>query len=154
MSKPSSSASSPCRTRPAPAAGSGNKNDAKLSSLPKSLTRCVLPHFQECQQFRPGSLEARIGAVLVESVGHQLFVDPAIAKDENAIGENQGFVHVVGDQKDGWTMTAMKLTDELVHLDSSDCVEGAERFVQQQQLRFPDECARQRNALRLSARQR
>ena len=77
----------------------------------------------------------------------------AAVHDRDAVAEADRFLHVVGDQQDGGGELALDRLEVVLRLGADQRVEGAERFVHQQQLRLGGERARDAHALLLSARQ-
>jgi hypothetical protein len=55
----------------------------------------------------------------------------ALPEDDHPIGEPDGLVDVMGDEEHCWLMASTELTDERLHLDPGQCVEGRERLVKQ-----------------------
>ena len=78
--------------------------------------------------------------------------DPAVAHDQDAVGERDRLVDVVGDEQHRGMVLPAQLADQVVHPDPGDRVQRGERLVEQDQLRFGHQGARQRHALRLTAR--
>jgi hypothetical protein len=60
----------------------------------------------------------------------------------------------VGDKQDGGRVPAAELLEQRVHPDPGQRVKRSEWLVEQQQLRLTNQCARQRDPLRLTAGQR
>jgi hypothetical protein len=71
-----------------------------------------------------------------------------------SIGQQDGFVDVVGHEQHGGAMTRTETLQERVHLDTGESVEGPKGLVQQHELRFSHERSSQRDALRLASRER
>src|ERR1700679_1244605 len=80
--------------------------------------------------------------------------DPAVFEDEDPVCEQNCLVDVVRHKQGCRLVTLAELLEQPVHLEAREGIERAERLVQQQQPRLPNEGPRQRNALRLTAGQR
>ena len=106
------------------------------------------------QQLRAEVDEPRI-ADPTRSVGVDRHVerDRPVGEHQHAVGEEQGLVDVVGDEQDRRLVPVPEALDENVHPDPGECVEGAERLVEQEQVGRADECPRQRDPLGLTARE-
>jgi elongation factor P--beta-lysine ligase len=101
-------------------------------------------------QFREQGFSKRCHCVL----GHHVLARyRTVAHYQRAIRERDRLVHIVRDQQNARTMPLDQLFDEPLHLDPGQRVECGEGFVQQQQARLLDERTRERDALRLAARQ-
>src|SRR5450631_4252323 len=65
--------------------------------------------------------------------------DLAVGQHEHPVRECQRLVHVVGDQQHGGLVALPQRQHQLMHADPGQRVQRAERFVQQQQARIPDQ---------------
>ena len=74
-------------------------------------------------------------------------------EDQHPVGQFDRLVHVMGDQQDAESVPAPQVEQQRPHGQPGERVQRAERLVEQQQLRFGHQCARQRNPLRLTAGQ-
>ena len=83
-----------------------------------------------------------------------LEIDDARAQDDDAIGEHDGFVDVVGDEQRREGLFLPEALDETLHADTRERVERAERLVEEQQAGLREQRAGERNTLLFSARQR
>jgi hypothetical protein len=77
--------------------------------------------------------------------------DCAVAHHEDAIGQRDGFVDIVGDEQDAGLMIGHQLADQLVHADTGERIERGKRLVEQQKLGLLHQRAGEGNALGLSA---
>jgi hypothetical protein len=90
------------------------------------------------------------GDVLFEGNVHH---EPALPQDQDAIGEAQGLLDVVGDQQDGWLVCPAEGRHQVLHLQAREGIERGERLVEEQQLRLANQGAGQGHPLGLAARQ-
>ena len=72
------------------------------------------------------------------------------AHDQDAIGQDDGFIHIVRHQQHPGAMPCQQLAHQGMHADAGECVEGGEGFIQQQQARLAHQGACQRHALGLA----
>jgi hypothetical protein len=79
---------------------------------------------------------------------------PPAVEDDDPVGQAYGLIDVMRHEHDRRLVGPPQPQHELVRLDPGERVEGAERLVQEQQLRLTDERAGQRDALTLPARER
>ena len=77
-------------------------------------------------------------------------LDLTLIHHRNSIGHGHGFLLIVGDMKEGQSDVTLDLFQLRLHLTSKFEVQGAERFVQEQQCRSVDNCPSQRHPLLLS----
>ena len=75
-----------------------------------------------------------------------------VAEHDDAIGEEQRLLGVVGDEQRGKALALPERDDLGLHGDARQRVELAERLVEDEDFRIVDERARQRHALRHAAR--
>ena len=87
-------------------------------------------------------------------VADHAFANPSGARydEEDAVGEQDRLVHVVGDHEHGLLGGAPDLDQLVLDHAAGQRIEGAERFVQQQQLRAGGEGAGDADALAHTAR--
>ena len=96
----------------------------------------------------------RAASAWVGQVDGDVERDAAVGEDDDPVGERDRLVDVVGDEHDGRAVPLVQLLQQPVHADAGQGVEGAERLVEQQQLRLAHEGPGQGDALGLAARQR
>lgn len=80
-------------------------------------------------------------------------LDPAGVHDDNAVGDLNGFVLVVRDKEGRYLELPLELLDPAPELFADHGVQGAKRFVKQEDTRFDSKCARQGDSLTLPAGQ-
>src|SRR6478735_1551651 len=112
--------------------------DAKLAEQP-APQRCELM----------GVPRPRLGHV---DVGVER--DRSVSQHDHPIGQQNRLVDVMGDQQHGGCVATTQVLQQAVHLDARQRIEGAERFVEQQQFGLTHQRPRQRDALSLSPGQR
>ncbi|MNS28550.1 hypothetical protein D3C72_605300 [compost metagenome] len=61
----------------------------------------------------------------------QVEADFAVFDEDHPIGDCHGFTDVVGHQQHGKTMLLPEPFDQLLHLDSGQCIQRAQRLVEQ-----------------------
>ena len=74
-------------------------------------------------------------------------VDATAPHDDDAVGQGDGFVDVVGDQQHGGAMPAAQLANQFVHAQPGDRVQRRERLIEQNEFRVGHEGSRQRDPL-------
>jgi hypothetical protein len=74
----------------------------------------------------------------------------AIEKDD-AVGEVEGFVEVVGDEQDGLADAREKIAEHGLHFGAGEGIEGTEGFVHEEDCRIVGERASESNALALAS---
>jgi len=74
----------------------------------------------------------------------------ALSQQHHAVGQQQGLFHVVRHEQDGRAVSRTEVRYQLLHLETCQRVECGEGFIEQQQLRFAYQCARERDSLCLS----
>ena len=79
--------------------------------------------------------------------------DAAGVQENNAIGEQEGFANVVGDQHDSFCHVGGQAEDLALEFGAGDRVEGAEGFVHEKNLRISSESPGHTDALALAAGQ-
>ena len=98
--------------------------------------------------------EGGVGAVAgLGGVDAQVDGEPPLAQHEDAVGQGDRLVDLVGDEQHGRAVAEEQLAHEVLHLDPGEGVEGGERLVEQQQLGLAHQGAGERHPLRLAARQ-
>lgn len=80
--------------------------------------------------------------------------DAPLPHHQRPVGQQQGLVHVMGDQEHGAAAPLPELGDELLRLDPGQGVQRAEGLVEQQQIGLAHQGPGQRSALSLPAGQR
>src|ERR1700723_2249654 len=78
--------------------------------------------------------------------------DTASLNQDNAIRQTYGFGNIMGDEHCGKAAALPDVFDELLHFDTRERVEGAQRFVQKQKIRVMDKSSRKCHPLTLPAR--
>jgi len=78
----------------------------------------------------------------------------ALSQQHHAVGQQQGLFHVVRHEQDGRAVSRTEVRYQLLHLETCQRVECGEGFIEQQQLRFAYQCARERDSLCLSPGER
>ena len=87
-----------------------------------------------------------------EDLGRRRVLDElAAVHDGDAVAETDRLLHVVGDEEDRRRKLALDRLEVVLGLGPDQRVEGAERLVHQQQLRFGGQCAGDADALLLAA---
>ncbi|MET3650214.1 hypothetical protein ABIC60_004872 [Phyllobacterium ifriqiyense] len=86
----------------------------------------VLSHAEAGEQPTTQLMKAR-------QVDPMILDDPSVLQDQNAIGEQQRFVNVMGYKNDRRFVVFNQLEQKTMHADSYQGIESAERFVRQQQ---------------------
>ena len=100
--------------------------------------------FQPCQFRRAVAAGAFERDIEVER-------DLAVIDDDDAVGQRHGFGDVMGDQHGGECLLQPDAFEQLLHLDAGEGIEGAERFVEGEDIGMGDEGAGERDALALAA---
>ena len=77
-----------------------------------------------------------MGRMLLDRLRRVELYDFTAAHDADAFTEFYGFGHVVGDKDDGHFKAFVKVLDELLQLIAADGIEGAERFIHEEDVRF------------------
>src|ERR1700716_3801894 len=90
--------------------------------------------------------------VVVQLAGWPDLLDVALVHHRNKVGHAQRFKLVVRNEEHGDAESLLEEFHFHSHLLAQLCIQVAEWFVQQQQLRLVDESARQRDALLLATR--
>src|SRR4051812_33862366 len=99
-------------------------------------------------------IEALVGAVAgAVDVDDGLGGDSALVEDDDAVGEHDGLVDVVGDEQDGRPVDLAQAAQQHVHPRPGQRVEGSEGLVGQQELGVAHQRAGQGGALLLAPRQ-
>jgi hypothetical protein len=80
------------------------------------------------------------------------FVECDTLNQDDAIRQTYGFGNIMGDEHCGKAAALPDVLDELLHFDARERVEGAQRFVQKQQIRVMDKSSRKCHPLTLPAR--
>src|SRR6185312_16262069 len=79
-------------------------------------------------------VERRSGSrARTRQIDRDLEVDDPVAKDDDAVGEHDGLVDVVGDEDRGEGLLQPEALDEALHPDAREGVEGAEGLVEEEQ---------------------
>jgi hypothetical protein len=89
----------------------------------------------------------------IKLVGTTDFQEAAGVHDPDAISELECFLLIMGHEDRGNAELPLDLADRSSQFGADSGIEGAERFVEQQDLRIASECARQRHALLLASRE-
>src|SRR6266540_2945208 len=103
------------------------------------------------EQGHPQCRERRIAPVSGPSWRDAYDVDDAsgpIAEQHDAIGEIHRFVEVVGHEHERRFVALPRREQMILQAHARECVEAAERLVEQEHLRLRDECARESDTLR------
>ena len=79
--------------------------------------------------------------------------DPALLQDEDAVGQQDGLLDVVGDQEHPRLVARAEVGHQRLHLEAGEGVEGGERLVEQEELWLSDQGPGQGDALGLAARE-
>ena len=103
--------------------------------------RAQLGEARRIAQTRAGELDAKVER------------EAALGEHEHPVGEQQGFVDVVGDEQHGGAVAGTQLLHQRVHTDAGERIERAERLVEEEQLRLAHERSGERGTLRLAAGQ-
>ena len=98
-------------------------------------------------------VDERIRRMPIDLVGRADLFDPPVVHHHDAIGDLERFFLVVRDEHRRHVQFVVQAPQPAAQLLAHLGVECAERFVEQQHPRFDRECARQRDALALPARQ-
>lgn len=77
-----------------------------------------------------------MGRMLLDRLRCVELYDFTAAHDADALAEFYGFGHVVGDKDDGHFKAFVKVLDELLQLIAADGIEGAERLIHEEDVRF------------------
>jgi hypothetical protein len=77
--------------------------------------------------------------------------DLAVVQHDDAVGQRNSLIHIVGDQQHGRLVGGYEVSEQAVHLEAGQRIQGAERFVRQQQFGIADQGSGQRNTLLLTA---
>jgi hypothetical protein len=72
-------------------------------------------------------------------------------EEDDALGEVEGFVEVVGDEQDGFADAGEQVAEHGLHLGAGEGIEGAEGLVHEQDAGIGGEGASEADALALSA---
>ncbi len=94
----------------------------------------------------------RVAGCVVQVVRIADFEQAAVIHDADGVGEREGFLLVVGHQHGGDAQLALHRADGAAEFFTDLCIQRAERFVQQENLRFVRERTRHGHALLLAAR--
>ncbi len=89
--------------------------------------------------------------MLVEGAGGAVLGDAAGIHDDDAVGDGQGFLLVVGDVDHGQAQRLLEGADLLAHVAAQLGVQVGQRLVEQQHLRLQHDGAGHRHALLLAA---
>src|SRR3954470_3107126 len=81
-------------------------------------------------------------------IHRQIEADAPSLDDENAVGERHRFRNVVGDEHGREPLPQPHALQKRLHVDAGQRIEGAERFVEREQLRAADQRARERDSWR------
>ena len=95
--------------------------------------------------------DERRGGRVVDLVGRADLLDPALVQDDDAVGEFERLLLVVGDEDGGVAGLVVDLAQPAAQLAADLGVERAEGLVEQQQARLDGQRAGQRDALALAA---
>eukprot|EP01022_Parablepharisma_sp_SALTPOND_P005681 TRINITY_DN1232_c0_g1_i1.p3 TRINITY_DN1232_c0_g1~~TRINITY_DN1232_c0_g1_i1.p3 ORF type:complete len:583 (+),score=222.90 TRINITY_DN1232_c0_g1_i1:13557-15305(+) len=125
---------------------------AREMGCKKRTTKSVTAHHaqlgqQLCAQFFGGGMGAVMGRFGLNVV---VVGNGTIAHDQDAVGQQDGLIHVVRDQQHARTMTRQQLAHQRMHADAGQRIEGGKGFIQQQQARLAHQGTRQCHALCLA----
>lgn len=95
-----------------------------------------------------------IGGLVIDVDGSADLLDDAVRHDDDGVRHREGLLLIVRDVNEGDPQTAVHLFELDLHFFAHFQIERAEGFVEEQDLRFVDDGARDRDALLLSARKR
>lgn len=99
----------------------------------RAAAEAVAPELHE------GRLGQQRGAARAAEFQPELLDDAAWARadDEHAVGKEEGFVDVVGDEHDGGAHARPQVRQQLLHAAAGEGVRRAEALIHQQQARVP-----------------
>ena len=101
---------------------------------------------------KEGSDEA-IRRIAVDASGRIVLLQPAIREHQHPVAHRERVVLVVGDVNKGGAKDVVKASQLLPHRDPQVGVQVAQRFIQQEDPRFADDGAAERNPLPLATAQ-
>ena len=115
------------------------------------LRRLGCHYAQLGQQLRTQGLGSRMAAVMGRFGGDAIITgNGPLAHDQDAIGQDDGFIHIVRHQQHPGTMPRQQLAHQDMHADAGERIERSKGFIQQQQPRLTHQGACQRHALGLA----
>ena len=92
-----------------------------------------------------------MGRMVLDRLRRVELYDFTAAHDAEAVAEFYGFGHIVGDKDDGHFKGFVEVLDELLQLIAADGIEGAERFIHEEDVRFGHDGPQDADALLFAA---
>src|SRR3989441_80715 len=97
--------------------------------------------------------DERVGGVLEDLLGRARLLDVSVVHDDDAVGDLERLLLVVGDEHAGHVQLVVQAPEPLAELLAHACVERPEGLVEQEDLRFGGQRAGERHPLALPARE-
>lgn len=94
------------------------------------------------------TLVVHIGSVDIDDCA-----DCAVGKHQDAVGQPRRLRNIMGDHQYGPLLLGLQVRQQVLHIQTGQRIERAERFIQQQQFRLSYDRACQRRPLRLPSGQ-
>ena len=117
----------------------------------KKIRSFVTPDLLFCQQIQnllAHFLQWRIGCFAGRrEINRHISFDIAVFHDQDAVTQQQGFFHVVGDEQDRFSLVLKESQHHVLKVTAGEVIQRAERLVHENQFRIVKQRAPQGNPL-------